>query len=248
MTPMTLTVSMCTADRRPKTNYLAGTLDRFCAQGIEPSRLHLCATAPDVAWLQPVVEKWPVSLHVPDVKLSRVANGLASIRAVANEAFDWLLLLEDDLSFCADFLGSVERWLEAHARPDRNVHQFFGFHRVPAGKPAVYDVSLVKLRAAEAVALRKEDALDMLAWGETHLAHWRRLEPWGASNAPCGEAWDKLIATWALLKWPKRPGLASHPHFVRHIGTESSLHRYGPSNDGCFGGTGWSYRPQEATA
>jgi hypothetical protein len=239
---------MCTADRKPKTNYLAGTLDRLFAQGLEPSRLHLCATAPDVAWLQPMIAKWPVTLHVPEKKLSRVANGLASIRAVSGEDFDWLLLLEDDLAFCSDFLGSVERWLDAHARPDRAVHQFFGFHRVPPGKPAAFDVSLVKLRAAEAVALRREDAMDLLAWGEAHLLTWRRLEPWGATNAPPSEGWDKLIATWSLLMWPKRPGLMSHPHFVRHVGKESSLHRYGPANDGCFAGDRWSYQPQGATA
>lgn len=245
---MTLALTMCTADRRPKSNYLAGTLERLFAQGIEPSRLHLCSTSPDVAWLQPVIEKWPVTLHVPEQTLTRTANGLASLRAVSDVECDWVLLLEDDLSFCADFPGSVERWLEAHARLDRNVYQFFGFHAVPKGKQAAFDVSLVKLRAAEAVALRKTDAMALLAWGEAHLTTWRRLEPWGATNAPPGEGWDKLIATWALLKWPKRPGLASHPHFVRHIGRESSLHSYGPGNDGEFGGTTWSYPRQEAQA
>ena len=245
---MRLALTMCTADRKPKTNYLAGTLDRLFAQGLEPSRLHLCSTSPDVVWLQPVVAKWPVTLHVPEKKLTRTANGLASLRAVAGEACDWVLLLEDDLAFCADFVGSVERWLEAHARPDRNVHQFFGFHRVPPGKPAAFDVSLVKLRAAEAVALRKVDAIALLAWGEAHRTTWRRLEPWGATNAPPGEGWDKLIATWALLTYPKRPGLASHPHFVRHIGKESSLHRYGPSNDGGFLGHAWGVSAQGATA
>lgn len=245
---MRLALSMCTADRRPKQNYLAGTLDRLFAQGLEPARLHLCASAPDVAWLEPVISRWPVTLHVPTTRLSRTANGLASIRAVSDEAYDWLLLLEDDLVFCGDFVGSVERWLARHARPDRHLHQFFHFHPVPRTRPAAFDVPLARLRAAQAVALRKADAEAVLAWGEAHRLTWRRLEPWGPSAADPGEAWDKLLATWALLTWPGQPGLASCPHFVRHIGVESSLHRFGPANDAWYGGDQWSYRPEEATA
>ena len=107
---------------------------------------------------------------------------------------------------------------------------------------------LVRLRAAEAIALRKVDADAVWAWGDAHRLTWRRLEPWGATAADPGEGWDKLLATWALRTWSGRPGLASHPHFVRHIGAESSLHSYGPANDAGYGGDRWSYHSREATA
>lgn len=239
---MRLALSMRTADRSPKRNYVAGTLGRLIRQGVDPASVHLCATSPDVRWLEPIVAECPVTLHVPDRVLRPNANGLQQIAVVDPESYDWILLLEDDLKFCADFLGSVRRWIARHARPDRHVYRFFGFSHPPAHAEA-YDVPLVRLRASQAVALRRDDALDFLAWGTAHLTSWRRLAPWGGSPADPGIAWDKFIACWALTRWPNRPGVISHPHFVQHVGDDSSLHRYGARNDRPFAGEAWSYQP-----
>jgi hypothetical protein len=232
-----------TADRAPHPNYVGHTVRRLVAQSVEPAALHVCATAPDVRWLDRALEGVAVTRHVPDRKLSPNENGLAQIAAVDAASADWILLLEDDLAFCADFVGSVQRWLVAHARPDRHVHQFFGFAMPPAARPPVYDVSLLKLRASQAIALRLSDALDFAAWGAAHLQTWRRRTPWGSTSGDPRIAFDKFIAAWALTRWPGQPGLMSHPHFVKHVGLRSSIHGATMRNDAGFGGEAWAYPP-----
>ena len=50
--------------------------------------------------------------------LVRADSGIDQIDA------DWIILSEDDLEWCADPLGSMARWLEAHATPDVLVYRF----------------------------------------------------------------------------------------------------------------------------
>jgi hypothetical protein len=89
--------------------------------------------------------------------------------------------------------------------------------------------------------LRAEDARDFLAWGTAHLDTWRAEAPWGASAADPRIAFDKLLAVWALTRWPNEPCLMSHPYFVKHIGLESSIHGRGQRNDALFGGYQYRY-------
>lgn len=245
---MTLSLAMRTTNRRPKPNYLRKTLTDL-QRSTDLTTLHLCASHPDVAWLEPELADLPrPKLDVPAVKRNANANGLACVERALEDGAEMIVLLEDDLAFCADFVGSLSRWLDRHARRDRHVYRCFGFTTPPASKPAAYDSSLDGLRASQTVILWADEAADFLTWGRAHLKTWCPLAPWGRKhphNTDPGIAFDKFVATWALLKWPKVPGVMSHPYFVKHIGDQSTLHRYGARNDRPFAGADWRY---EATA
>jgi SAM-dependent methyltransferase len=236
--PAGLALTMRTADRRPGPNYVGGTVRRLLAQGIPPAEIHVCATAPTIGWLEAELAGCPpVRLHVPSSPRTPNENGLAQIACLGDPAaYAWILLLEDDLVFCADVAGSVWRWLRTHARVDRHVYRFFGF-RLPRPAPHVraYDFPLPGLCGSQAVALRGVDAADFLAWGTANL------ETWGGFRGNPRIAFDKLLAAWALTRWPGQPCLMSHPLFVKHIGLRSSIHARAIGNDALFAGEHWRY-------
>jgi SAM-dependent methyltransferase len=235
--PERLALTIRTADRTPGPNYVGGTVRRLLAQGVPPARIHLCATAPDVAWLRTELAGVPpVTLHVPAERLTPNRNGLAQIACLGDlSAYDWVLLLEDDLVFCADFGLSVWRWLQCAARADRHVYRFFGFRLRPPTGAFAYDWPLRGLCGSQAVALRSADAADFLAWATANL------ETWGGFRGNAAIAFDKLIASWALARWPGQPGVVSHPLFVKHIGLTSSIHARAIGNDALFAGEDWRY-------
>jgi hypothetical protein len=239
-----IALTMRTADRSPKPNYVGGTVKRLLAQGLDPTSIHLCATDPNVAWLDAELRGAAVTQHVPAQRLTPNQNGLAQIRVLDPASADWVLLLEDDLGFCADFLGSVQRWIVKAARPDRHVYRLFGFRLTPprTGRVVAYDWTLTGLCGSQAVLLRMADAQDFLAWADANL------ETWGGFRGNAKIAFDKLLASWALYRWPGQPGVVSHPLFVQHIGLKSSLHPRAVGMDHLFAGARWRFAPQEATA
>lgn len=237
---MRIAVTIRTANRAPHKNYLGATVRQLLAQGVNMEDIHIAATDPDVAWLARELSASTWRLDVPAAKRTPNENGLAQIAMVEPSSYDWILLLEDDLEFCADFLGSVERWLERYARADRHVYRFFGFN-VPSRPKAAYDVRLERIRASQAQALRMADALDFLAWGRAHLHDWPLQTAWGRAYTDHWRGFDKLVASWALTRWPGQPALASHPQFVRHVGQHSSIHARTAWNDAAFAGRTWSF-------
>jgi hypothetical protein len=241
---MTIAVAMRTANRAPKSNYVGSTLKRLQAAGVDLTALHLCVTDAKADWIEKAIDGLPrPKVYVPGQKLRANENALRQVEVALSDQPDWVLLLEDDLAFCADFLGSVDRWLARHARPDRQVYRLFGFTRPPRRDAEAYDWPLQALQGSQAVLLRAREAEQFLAWGRANLTTWRQTAPWGSSKADPMIAFDKLLAAWALTRWPSVPGVMSHPYFVNHIGTESSLHSRGRRNDGMFAGQEWSYRP-----
>lgn len=239
-----IAVTMRTADRSPHPNYVGGTVARLVAQGMDPADLHLCPTAPELGWLERELYGLPVTLHTPETRRTPNENGLAQIRVLDPTRYDWVLLLEDDLGFCADFLGSVQRWLLKANRPDRNVYRLFTFrNRPPASRKVfAYDWPLKNMCGTQAVLLRMADALDFLEWGD------KNLETWGGFRGNPRIAFDKLMAAWALARWPGRPGVLSHPMFVQHVGDVSSLHPAAIRMDSQFAGPRWRFAPEGATA
>ena len=230
----TLAITMRTVDRSPKPNYVGGTLRRLVAQGVDPAAIHLCLTDPDTRWLDREIGNLAVTRHVPARRLTPNENGLAQIRVLDPACAEWVLLLEDDLAFCADFVGSTQRWLQRAARPDRHVYRLFSFRLRPAGRPA-YDWPLKNMCGTQAVLLRMADAQDFLAWADANL------ETWGGFRGNAKIAFDKLMAAWALARWPTVPGVMSHPLFVQHIGDVSSIHPRAARMDGLFAGEAWRF-------
>jgi len=233
-----LAITMRTADRSPKPNYLGGTVRRLLAQGIPPSELQICLTDPDTRWLsgQLGASIGSVTLHVPSRQRTPNENGLAQIASLDPNVYDWVLLLEDDLSFCADFVASVKRWIGAAARPNRHLYRLFGFRvSPPHGHVGFYDDRLDRCAGSQAVLLRMEDAQDFLVWSRANL------ETWGGFRGNAKIAFDKLLASWVLARFGREPGVMSHPMFVKHIGKVSSLHPSTTQMDRFFAGDTWSY-------
>jgi len=240
--------AMRTANRAPKPNYLRATLTGLAAQGFDLTRLHLAVTAPKLDWLERALEGLSTPrLIVPAKRIGANENGLEAMAAACADGQPWIAVLEDDLVFCADFAGSCARWLQRHQRPDRHVYRCFGFTTPPRGSAVdAYDWPLASLRGSQVFLLRTDDALDCIAWGRAHLRDWVRLAPWGRKYVALTDptiGFDKLIATWALLRWPNVPGVMTHPYFVQHVGDQSSLHSKGIRNDKPFAGRQWRYDP-----
>lgn len=229
------------AERPVRENYVTRTVSRLVDQGVSTLLLHVSKLT-DIAWIQQ--ELGPellaqVHLVTPTRDLTANETALAGLAATDLDAYDWVLMLEDDLDFCRDFLLSVRRWLQVYARPDRNVFRFFGSFTPHDKRVHAFEHVLTKLRASQAIALRREDAKDFLAWGWANHGTWRGSGPLSAKP---GIAFDKFVATWALSRWPGRPGVLSWPFFVDHIGVQSSLHVTGGliKHPG-FAGRSWSY-------
>lgn len=247
---MRLVFTIRTADRSPKRNYLGLTVRSLTnrAQDFPLEDLHIFPTDPDVAWLHreldvPWLERdWSglpvVRVHVPDHRCTPNENGIRQYRVDVFNPGAWIVMLEDDLEVCADFYGSVERWLADHDDPAIHVYRLFALPGTPlrrVGRAAAL-APLREMRGSQAIALRLWDALTFAAWATDHPKNWRPKDAPFQDRPDRG--FDKLIGYWALQQWPDQPnGLVSLPMLVNHIGRESVLHSHGLRNDAQFAGT-----------
>lgn len=246
----TIAITIRTANRRPKgPNYLGQTVRGLVAQGVAPADVNLFPTAPETGWLArelgPLAEA--VTIHAPRVQRTPNANGLAQVSVLDVVDADWVLLLEDDLEFCADVVGSMQRWLARHASEQYRVYRFFSFGHAVRHLSEASEYPLREQRGSQAVALRAADARDLVAWQAQHTLTWRpHMAPFSNHRE---KGFDKLIGYWALARWPQQTvGLVSRPFFVRHVGDVSSLHQRAIRNDGNFAGAAWRYAPREGAA
>lgn len=245
MVPVLLTIR--TANRAPKRNYLGATVRALLAGGCDPSALHLFPTHPDVRWMDRELAGLPaVPIHVPDTVRTSNANGIAQVAALDAMDAEWIGLFEDDVEPCADLLGSLTRWLADHAEPALHVYRLSALPGTPTRRYAPHAdlFPLREMRGSQAVILRAEDARRFVEWATTHATSWRPADaPY--QDHPLTRGLDKLIGYWALATWPDQPsGLLSRPMLVRHIGRESSLYSHGVMNDRAFAGTTWSYQAE----
>lgn len=236
---MRVVVAMTTADRSPRRNYVGGTLSGLLQSSptLRRENLHLFATAPDVRWLRAELDahgipESAVTLHVPSRKLTRNENGHALLLGAPRSG--WLLHLEDDLTFCRDFVGSVRRWLARYASDDYRCYSFCTFRGKPDGEVEAW-LQPKNSWGALAVAMRAAHAFQFAAWVSSHIASWRAgmSEPWRVSG------FDMMLRTWAGGRF-----LASHPSFVQHAGDESLTHAFRNrpvTRSPFFAGKDWSY-------
>jgi hypothetical protein len=245
-----LTITIRTADRSPRPNYLGRTVRSLLAAGVAADRLHLVLTDPDVRWLEP--ELGPallaaVTQHIPGRRRSPNVNGVAQLGVLAIAPAAWLLMLEDDLEVCQDFAGSVVRWLTAHRRADVHVYRFCGFGS-PAGRWGAGELyPLREQRGSQAIALAAADAGRLARWAAGYVdVYTGELRPeWRPAGAPFRDrpavGFDKLVGYGALAAWPAdRYSVVSRPHLVRHIGRASSIAPRGfVPNDGAFAAAAW---------
>lgn len=225
-----LLFTMRTANRAPKQNYLARTIQSLWSGGVPSDQIHVFPTDPDVAWMP---ELPGVPVHVPGMRRTPNMNGIAPIALLETMPADWIVLSEDDLEWCDDPIETMARWLRDYAQPDVLVYRFFAFDRLTRLGGYVASVPLQEQKGSQVIALRAADATRFAAWAMAHPKAWR---PRGApfQDQP-DNGFDKLVGYWALQDRPTvTDGFVSYPFFVKHIGTESSLHRVGITRDGSF--------------
>lgn len=138
-----------------------------------------------------------------------------------NISAKWVLFLEDDLDFCADFLGSVGRYLDKHGdaaltgQNDIPRLVVFGcpYPQVTLlhGKQwQTYPYPIKDFYGTQCFAIRPSDAISL----------GRYLQSNPLQRNP--NEYDLMIHDWMALEYPAHKYfLASVPSFVEHIGRES---------------------------
>lgn len=244
MVPFLVTIR--TADRSPKRNYLGATVRAFLAGGCDPSLIHLFQTHPDVRWLSRELDGLPpITIHAPEQARTSNENGIAQVTALDSVDAEWIGLFEDDLETCADVVGSTLRWLSDHAVPEMHVYRLFALPGTPTKRYGAHAAlhPLREMRGSQAVILRAPEARMFGSWATAHKTDWRPADAPYRDQPTKG--FDKLIGYWALATWPdQRFGLLSQPMMIRHVGRESSLYSHGLANDRAFAGAGWKYQEQ----
>jgi hypothetical protein len=223
---------------RGRVNYLEQTLESFqrsiAPHALVSGSLHLFDSgSPDPAWL----DGYPGVHHFPERKLTPNENAVALMRGVAEVDCDWALFLEDDIIFCDDFLGSVDRWLTEHASPDRHLYSFYTPYKEVQNAAergdTYWQYPIKNFYGTQCLAMRREDMLSAADGLELIMATWHSTK-----------GYDLLLKAWAKETWPKIDYfLASAPSFVQHIGTESAISSAAAfHSNGSFQGEAWSYK------
>jgi hypothetical protein len=193
-------IAIKTIDRSPKHNYLQETCENL---------RRALGTPPVEARPQIVIsDGHGLTLHQGAAK---------AIQAGVDLGTPWVLVLEDDLDFCDDFLGSVARWLMDHAE-DRYPMYVFGasypqvVEAILAGRTS-WEYPVGAFYGAQALCWKREVAEQLVQW----------LGPDPAMGAVKDRGHDLLLGR----GWAPAIGathfLASCPSFVQHIGRQSSL-------------------------
>lgn len=214
-------IAIKTANRAPKRNYLLQTLHNLQRSGAFMSpylvgNLHLVVTDEE-DWLgSDLVLPSFVVVHFPQKRRTLHQNAATAIREAAGEkAATHVLVLEDDLDFCADFLGSVSRWLNTVQRGKAMYVLGANYNQVEEAYNRGANSWRYPVRAfygAQALVWERPVAERLAQWlgpnpshkGITDHGHDLLLQDWGE-----GEGADHF--------------LASVPSFVQHIGVESGI-------------------------
>lgn len=247
-------ISICTVNRGERT-YLGATVQNLLERGVPREAIHVFPTHPETDWvfaqLQGAAAVWPLSeratepvitVHRPEVLCHRNANGLRQVSVLDRVEADWLVMLEDDVQVCDDFLGSLDRWLEDHARPDVVFYRLLTLgsdrrdpvYGAPSGYagPAARLCSNWEVFGAQAVVMRADHAREFAAWGQENREHFRpTMAPFQTRRE---DGFDKMIGYWSRDTRPGSYHLVASPHLVLHVGETSSLHKRGLRNDAHF--------------
>ncbi len=234
---MKLVISICTVDR-PGQTYLGDTVRDLIDKGVPRDMLHLFPTHPDTDWIDAQVPS-PFHVHRPDVPYHRNANGLRQVSVLDHVEADWLLMLEDDVRVCQDFLGSVERWIADYERPDVGFYRLLTLgksrtdptHGNPSGSVGAGARlwSNWEVRGAQAVLMRAEMAREFCAWGSANREHFRpTMAPFQTRRE---DGFDKMLGYWLRDTRPGSCHVVAMPNLVLHVGRVSSLHKYGERNE-----------------
>ncbi len=253
---MKIAIGIETVDRRRRTlnnpeggvNYLAATMRNLRRSGVWTSPLlhsvHIVDGGSLPGYWDDVDLGCAIVHPCPPEGRTRQQNGREAIRFAAETGADLVIKLEDDLDFCADFLGSVARW-HAKAREMKTqrpvgmyalAHAFATFpdarYATPGesvlGPGSSFRHARLFIRqgrtaiedgpsfwGAQAVMWERRRALEICTWlGDDPVYTSERFQ--SRSNAH-----DLILGSW--LRAHGLSFVAACPSFVQHIGRQSSI-------------------------
>lgn len=223
-----IAVVISTFDRSPRANYLPETLANLERAGVFLSDrlhgLHLVDSGSASDWPLPALDALSeliVHVHPSAVgKVSAKQNCARALRIGAESGAQWVLHLEDDLDVCADFLGSVGRWLDRWYTADRALYAFssdnaFIEHCQRHGLTS-WEYPVDWFWGFQCFAMRPEAAISLAAWLEAHPIYTHH------DGRPDENAHDLEAHRWAA-HYGHRYFRGSVPSFVQHIGIETSI-------------------------
>ena len=248
---------MPTVDRSPRTNYLSTTIANLARSGAFSSDrlagVWLIDSGgsdgwPERAFLGVDSSDWRAVTVVahPTVRRGPAENASAALRYGAESGAPWVLYLEDDLDVCDDFVGSVGRWLDDHARPEATIYKLAADHMVME-RPSIIRCGSWECAAADtwstvAMVLRADVATD--------VADWLAANPiYAHKDGRLGVAYDFELQRWAAARGIAK-FICSAPSFVQHLGDESAIR----PNDRrlvrfpSWPGRSWVYSSRQQTA
>ncbi len=175
-----------------------------------------------------------LTVHESTERISGKQNTARALR-VGGRAYDgaigsnaqpgWVLFMEDDLAFCADFLDSVGRWLDKYegddlTLPKRPIYPFSGDHahirRSVAAGEFSWEYPVKWFWGLQCFACRPDVALDLAQWLEDHPIYFH------TDGRPDANAHDLEMHNWARER-DYEFFRGSCPSFVQHIGVETSI-------------------------
>lgn len=236
-------ITIRTADRAPRRNYLLDTLANLERAGVFRSEIpfvmHVIDTGGSAPEFMAQLQLWR-SLHAQNIEIESAAekispnrNAIEALTIGGKSGAEWVLFLEDDVDVCGDFLESVDKWLSDNARPSCLIYPFCAAYGAKSGrvhgKPWHYAIG--GFYGTQAYAVRGTDALRIAEWMNARLA-----------EHPMKQGHDLLLKEWSLAVNPENPHfLCPTPDFVQHKGKESSLHPGRFHEYAMFSGPTWSY-------
>ena len=194
---------------------------------------------PGASYIEPTLANlrrsgWPGAqriLVIDSMERTRNQTGVACLEAGLATGAEWILFLEDDIQVCADFLGSVDRWIDQRPQPAApTLYTFYcPFGRASyEGMDGAWDYPLHLFNGCQAFALRSEDASGALEY------LWRLLPTWGSPGG-----FDRLLSAWLLACGGQI--LASVPSFVQHVGYQTAMGYPHWHQSPTWPGPEWSY-------
>jgi hypothetical protein len=238
-----------TADRSPRKNYLRETLYNLARAGVWESTmlhsLHVVDTGGSPGFLEKEVFRlndgslWDdgsIVLHTQPEKLTLHQNAARCIRVASEQAAPWSMVVEDDVDFCDDFLGSVARWLhDVIKERGQSLMYVFGANYDQVGDLAragknSWSYPLKAFYGNQALVWKQKTAKALAEW----------LGPDPSYNGVRDHGHDLL-----LQRWGREMGaphfVSSCPSFVQHIGNESGIsNRF--FHFASWPGRAWSYK------
>jgi hypothetical protein len=242
---MRIAAAMITVER-PERQYLGETLRNLeRAGGLSDSPFWIVDSGSSPAYLAreagpgSLPGRYQIETPGTDHRRSLNANAARALALASDEDADFVLMMQDDLDFCADFYGSLCRWLADHYQPHWLLYSFGTtwppVHRAALDGATSAPYPIGQFFGTQCYALSISWARRLARWFEDA---WPRL----SSDSKGRRVYDDIILhRWARDMNPDaRHFLASAPSFVQHVGESSSIgsHRFTfPS----WPGREWSY-------